>query len=209
MIKTIRLILLMLSILYSYPSYGQSLLGMTLNPLKNKAAIEKDEVSADGMRQITGTNRALNIVKSEKYGSILVNLEASQRDSIFVFYLRFYVDNIDKPLYIADGSPILIKGNDGKVLNLNFAHGSEDKLGNVERWGSLILTRYIIYPRLELTNDVVTQLRSGGISKIRIELNGDICDIELKKDNISQFIYDEFLLLRNAIKTKRSFYDNF
>ena len=123
--------------------------------------------------------------------------------------LRLIADNIDKPLYIADGSPVLIKGNDGKVLSLNFARGSEDKLGNVERWGSLILTRYIIYPRLELTNDIVTQIKNGGISKIRIELNGDICDIKLKNDNISQFIYDEFLLLRNAIKTRRSFYDDF
>ena len=48
-----------------------------------------------------------------------------------------------------------------------------------------------------------------GFKKIRFEVNDNIYDVEPRKDNVSKFIIDEYNLIKEAFKTKRTFTDDF
>lgn len=67
---------------------------------------------------------------------------------------------------------------------------------------------YDIYAYIELTDELIDGLKKG-FKKIRFEVNDNIYDVEPRKDNVSKFIIDEYNLIKEAFKTKRTFTDDF
>lgn len=208
--KTILLLLLSVSLT---SVQAQTFMGMPLNPMKNKPAIVSDAINSEGYRVVTAQNRAINKVLDDReenaIGSVLVYPYALQKDDYTVYKLALLMDKVNRPISVDSGTPVLLKTKSGEVYELAIDNGDSDNLGKVERYMSYVYTRYKITPTIVITPEIVQRIKDEGITKIRFELNGDICDVNFKKDNISQFIYDEFILIQEALKSKRSFSDDF
>ncbi len=92
-----------------------------------------------------------------------------------------------------------------KVKSLN---NSEDIIPNVRSavvMGSVITVKdYKIHVFIPLTDELIVQLGKG-LKETSVLNFGDIYDVSPRKDNLSQFIIDEYNLIKEALKEKRSF----
>lgn len=173
---------------------------------KTKAKILSDDVNSDGLRHITTSERTTMSSSEDK--AFIVSLRAFESESDGVRYcLEWkYVRSGVEP-NIKEGSPVLLKlGNDSILnLNINNVYTPFPYISAVYYSTIKIYTTYFhTYIREE---DL--KLLEKGLKKIRTEIDNAPFDVVLKKDNISQFLLEEYNLIKEQMKEKKTFYDDF
>ena len=190
-------------------NYGNSVFS---NPQKYKAKIIEDKISNDGWRYIQCMYRCSYIGTSTSENSVFAYVCGMQSDSIEYINIGFIITSHDNPIRVKKNSPVLFKFGDNTVFESKSLNNSEDIIPNVRSavvMGSVITVKdYKIHVFIPLTDELIVQLGKG-LKKLRFELNGDIYDVSPRKDNLSQFIIDEYNLIKEALKEKRSFRDDF
>lgn len=178
------------------------------NPQKRKASIAKDAISSDGVRWIWGDYRYSFIGTSTKEKSVRIMVLGMQKDTIITYQVCLGIHAADTKLRIEKDSPVLIKFGDNSIYKTKNLFFDEDNVGEAHTLTYSVFYTYDIYAYIELTDELLDGLKKG-FKKIRFEVNGDIYDVEPRKDNVSQFIIDEYNLIKEAFNTKRSFTDDF
>ena len=106
------------------------------------------------------------------------------------------------------GDTILLKTFDGDITETTLDYVSEkyDPFINSVTYTST--DQYWVTFSIVLDDAVINTLLNG-VSKIRLQVYQDIADFNLKKDNISQFILDEYNQMEQALIKKRDFKEGF
>lgn len=173
---------------------------------KTKAKILSDDVNSDGLRHITTSERTTMSSSEDK--AFIVSLRAFESESDGVRYcLEWkYVRSGVEP-NIKEGSPVLLKlGNDSILsLSINDVYTPIPYI-TVVYYSTIKL--YTTYFFTYISEEELTLL-GNGVKKVRAEIDNAPFDVVLKKDNISQFILEEYGLIKELLKEKKSFYDDF
>lgn len=177
------------------------------NPYKRTPSIIKDKISSDGVRFIWGNYVYANVENKDKTKNLRVNVFATQVDSIINFNLCLGIHSADVKIHVSKDSPILIKFADDSVAQTRALNNAED-VGTVSSIMNHVFTSYDIFVYVPLNPEMIQNIQKG-LKKFRLEVNNDIYDLVLKKDNLSKFIIDEYVLIRNALKKTRNFSDDF
>lgn len=109
------------------------------------------------------------------------------------------------PISAPAGARMLVKTYNGDLITLSEFGNKDlsDNIGDVKNVGGVIVKTFTINCTYLLTPEQIKQLLSG-ITKIRIELNGDAnYEKEWKKDKISDFLSKEYKLLTEAVATDK------
>lgn len=187
----------------------QVLQDMFSNPQKRKPKIAKDKIASDGTRWVWGDYRYSYVGASTKQKSVRIMVVGTQSESLGTNYMVcFAIHEADTPLTIKKDSPVLVKFGDDSVLQTKNLFHDEDKVGFLHTLTYSTFYTYDIYAYIPITDELLEGLQKG-FKKIRFEVNDNIYDIEPKKDNVSDFILEEYKLIKDAIQTKRSFTDDF
>ena len=177
------------------------------NPYKRTPSIVKDKISSDGVRFIWGNYVYANVDDKDKTKNLRVNVFATQVDSIINFNLCLGIHSADVKIHVSKDSPILIKFSDDSIAQTKAINNAND-VGTVSSIMNHVYTSYDIFVYVPLDSEMIQNIQKG-LKKFRLEVNDDIYDLVLKKDNLSKFIIDEYILIRNALKKKRNFADDF
>lgn len=212
-----RILLLLLFLPLALTSYAQNeaetpvqaIQDLFSNPQKRKSKIAKDKIAADGSRWVWGDYRYSYVGSSTQQKSVRMMVVGTQSESIGTNYMVcFGIHEADIKLTIEKDSPVLIKFGDDSVLQTKNLFYDEDLVGEPHVLTYSTFYTYDIYAYIPVTEELLAGLQKG-FKKIRFEVNGDIYDVEPKKDNVSEFILEEYKLIKEAIQTKRSFTDDF
>ncbi|MCM1221984.1 MAG: hypothetical protein NC548_46680 [Lachnospiraceae bacterium] len=176
----------------------------------NAQKIVDDRVTDSGLRLISCESKPFRSMTDKVVMSL--GLSASVKDDDVNYFLDVTLAS-NSPLSAPAGARMLIKTTNGDVITLTeFSNKTlEDNIGNVKNVGGTIIKTFTLNCAYLLTPEQIQQLLSG-ITKIRIELNGDAnYEKEWKKDKISDFLSKEYKLLTEAVATdkKGGFADDF
>lgn len=121
--------------------------------------------------------------------------------------------NSSKPITAPAGARILIKTTSGDVVEMSEFSNTvkEDIAGYLQNVGGVAIKTYTIGLSYKLTQENLDLILSG-ITKIRIELNGESnYEKEWKKDKISEFLNKEYENLTKAVASEKenSFTEDF
>lgn len=178
---------------------------------KNEPYIIRDMVNSKNERLLICNYRSIDNdgIDSKKIGNSIF-LTASVSDAGVTFYLSFNLFRVDMPMKIEKNAPLLIKLKNGDVLTLYSESERKDYIGRVGSISSANVTysTYNITAQYNISEEEIELLKNG-IEKMRFEVSSDMCDFNLKKDNISSFIYTEYGQCKIAIDKKRTFYDGY
>lgn len=178
------------------------------NPYKRTPLIVKDRISSNGVRFIWGNYNYARIGGNDKTKNLMVRVFATQlKDSIVNFYLRLGIRSADERIKVKQGSPVLFKLSDDSIVEKHSLSEADD-IGTVTSIMGHVYTEYYIYVDISLDGELINSIKKG-LKKIRVEVNRDIYDVELKSDNISKFIIDEYMMIRKALHKKRDFREDF
>lgn len=188
--------------------YILTLLLVTLSASAQK--IVDDRVTDGGLRLISCESKPFRSMTDKVVLSL--GMSASVKDDDVNYFLDVTLAS-NSPLSAPAGARMLIKTTNGDVITLTeFSNKTlEDNIGNVKNVGGAIIKTFTLNCAYLLTKEQIQQLLSG-ITKIRIELNGDTnYEKEWKKDKISDFLSKEYKLLTEAVATdkKGGFTDDF
>lgn len=188
--------------------YFLALMLVTLSASAQK--IVDDRVTDTGLRLISCESKPFRSMSDKIVLSL--GLSASVKDDAVQYFLDATLAS-SEPISAPAGARMLVKTTSGDVLTLTeFSNETlSDNIGDVKNVGGIIVKTFTIHAAYALTPEQIQQLLSG-ISKIRIELNGDTnYEKEWKKDKISGFLSKEYNLLTEAVATdkKGSFSDGF
>ena len=172
---------------------------------KTKPAIEEDKISAGGLRHIITTERLSNVFNKEN--SIIVNLCAFVHDNDTVFYLHWNICSGYFEPKVKKDTPVLLKLGDGSRLELNITQ-CNSPFPTVMSVLGVVVTIHEVHFYTNIKPSEILELQKG-LTKIRVEVNSTPYDVVLKKDNLSSFILDNYLLIKERLKDKKSFYDDF
>lgn len=178
------------------------------NPQKRKPAIVKDKISSDGTRWVWGDYRYSYVGTSTKEKSVRIMVLGLQTNGEDNFRVCFGIHAADTKLKVQKDSPVLIKFGDDSVYNTKSLYSDEDNVGEAHVLRYSTFYTYDIYVYIDLTDELLSNL-SKGFKKIRFEINNDIYDVEPRKDNVSQFIIEEYSLINQALEKKRDFKEDF
>lgn len=185
---------------------------MLFGPYKTEVSIEKDEISSDGNRYIRSSTRysANNNSTKIKSSPFSLSCHFHKRDSSTTYHLNMGVRTADIPLHVKKGSPVLFKFGDGSVCQSEIVYDAEDEIGDahVTSYTHSVFYTYDIYPTILYTKELHEGLKKG-LKKVRLEVNGDIYDIEPTQDNISQFLLDCYQLMESRLNSAKTFSDGF
>lgn len=179
------------------------------NPTKSELHIAKDMIDGFNNRFLIGGPRDIDangIDNNGIKGKVCMQALATVSDT--VYSLSFYLIRSGRGLDVRKGAPLLIKFKSGKVLSLKSDNFREDMIGDTYTMSGVVSTAYSIVPTYSITEEEMEYFK-GGIEKMRLEVSSDICDFNLKTDNISSFLYAEYGMLKMAVNKKRSFYDGY
>ena len=176
----------------------------------NAQKIVDDRVTDGGLRLISCESKPFRSMTDKVVMSL--GLSASVKDDDVNYFLDVTLAS-NSPLSAPAGARMLIKTTNGDVITLTeFSNKTlEDNIGDVKNVGGTIIKTFTLNCAYLLTPEQIQQLLSG-ITKIRIELNGDTnYEKEWKKDKISDFLSKEYKLLTEAVATdkKGGFTDDF
>lgn len=188
--------------------YFLTLLLVTVSASAQK--IVDDRVTDNGLRLISCESKPFRSMTDKVVLSLGMSASIME-DDVNYFLDATLASNL--PISAPAGARMLIKTTSGDVITLTeFANKTlSDNIGNVENVGGIIVKTFTINCTYRLTPEQIQQILSG-ITKIRIELNGDSnYEKEWKKDKISGFLSKEYKLLTEAVATdkKGSFTDGF
>lgn len=180
--------------------YILTLLLVTLSASAQK--IVDDRVTDSGLRLISCESKPFRSMTDKVVLSL--GMSASVKDDDVNYFLDVTLSS-NTPLSAPAGARMLIKTTNGDVITLTeFSNKTlEDNIGNVKNVGGTIIKTFTLNCAYLLTEEQIQQLMSG-ITKIRIELNGDTnYEKEWKKDKISDFLSKEYKLLTEAVATDK------
>jgi len=186
---------------------------LTLMLVSLSASAQKivdDRVTDTGLRLISCESKPFRSMSDKVVLSF--GLSASVKDGAVQYYLDATLAS-SEPISAPAGARMLVKTTSGDVLTLTeYSNRTlSDNIGDVKNVSGIIVKTFTIHAAYALTPEQIQQLLSG-ISKIRIELNGDTnYEKEWKKDKISGFLTKEYNILTEAVQTdkKGSFTDDF
>lgn len=176
----------------------------------NAQKIVDDRVTDSGLRLISCESKPFRSMTDKVVLSL--GMSASVKDDDVNYFLDVTLSS-NSPLSAPAGARMLVKTAGGDVITLTeFSNKTlEDNIGDVKNIGGTIIKTFTLNCAYLLTEEQIQQLLSG-ITKIRIELNGDTnYEKEWKKDKISSFLSKEYNLLTEAVATdkKGGFTDGF
>lgn len=169
-----------------------------------------DRVTDTGLRLISCESKPFRSMTDKVVLSL--GMSASVKDDDANYFLDATLAS-NSPISAPAGARMLIKTTDGDVITLTeFSNQTlSDNVGDIKNAGGVLVKIFTINCTYHLTPEQIQQLLSG-ITKIRIELNGDTnYEKEWKKDKISDFLSKEYKLLTEAVATdkKGGFSDGF
>lgn len=169
-----------------------------------------DRVTDTGLRLISCESKPFRSMTDKVVLSL--GMSASVKDDDANYFLDATLAS-NSPISAPAGARMLIKTTDGDVITLTeFSNQTlSDNVGDIKNAGGVLVKTFTINCTYHLTPEQIQQLLSG-ITKIRIELNGDTnYEKEWKKDKISDFLSKEYKLLTEAVATdkKGGFSDGF
>lgn len=172
--------------------------------------IVDDRTTDNGVRLISCESKPFRSMTDKVVLSLAMSVSVKGDDA------NYFLDatlSSSSPISAPAGARMLIKTSNGDVITLTeFSNKTlSDNIGDVKNVGGVVVKTFTIHCAYQLTEDQIQQLLSG-ITKIRIELNGDAnYEKEWKKDKISDFLSKEYKLLTEAVATdkKSGFSDNF
>lgn len=177
-------------------------------PKKTQVGIYKDNVNSKGHRFILTSGRTLDkpssLLTCQAY---LGSISSEHMNPIYELSFNLYLLSNDK-LSVEKDSPILIKLSDGEILRLKVLSDAEDLFGYSYFITNSLVTSYSAVVSAEINDEVMNKIKIG-ISKIRFEVNNEPVDIILHKDNISNFLYQNYELLKEQVKLKKNYEDGF
>lgn len=171
------------------------------NPKKTKPAIEQVKTTHEGYRMIFSKERAAD---SKTEGGCLVKVTAMVADADTLYNVLFTFSK-DKPLVIKKGTKGLFKLADDSIVEVTCASDSEDRVG---KYMGYHVTLYTAHFTVDLDNELLQEF-SKGISKMGFAVNEERLDYPLKKDNISDFILQSFMIVREEARKNAKFEDGF
>ena len=188
--------------------YFLMLLFATLSASAQK--IVDDRVTDSGLRLISCESKPFRSMSDKVVLSL--GLSASVKDGSVQYFLDATLAS-SEPISAPAGARMLVKTSSGDVLTLTeYSNNTlSDNIGDVKSISGIVVKTFTINAAYALTDEQIQQLLSG-ITKIRIELNGDSnYEKEWKKDKISGFLAKEYKTLTEAVATdkKGSFTDDF
>ena len=187
-----------------YSVQGEKSGTLPWNPQKTKAKIVSDKVNSDGFRHILGAERATSVEYNTHY--LLVSLGAYDTGSEHRYFLMWRY-NWDVEPTIKEGSPVLLKLGDNSRIELTIDNVYVP-LPDIMVVYHTTIKIYKASFWTEISAEDIENLAKG-LTKIRVEINSAPFDVMLKKDNISQFLIEEYNLIKEQLKKKKSFYDDF
>lgn len=170
---------------------------------KDKAEIWDDAIDSEGNRII---NCSLRLTKSIKH-EISLGLCATKKTDQEKYAINFIISKANQPINVKQGSSILIKLGDDSVLTKTVSYSREFP-PKFSTMFSVTTKIYTINFGVDFTEDEIESLEKG-IKKFRFEVNNDRWDVEMKKDNISQFLLDEYKLVKESLSKEKNFSDDF
>lgn len=187
--------------------YFLTLVLMTASASAQK--IVDDRVTDGGLRLVSCESKPFRSMSDKTVLSI--GMSASVKDGDIKYFLDVTLQS-SEPISAPAGARMLIKTPSGDVITLDeFANKTlADNIGHVQSVGGIVVKTFTINLSYLLTKEQIDQLLSG-ITKIRIELNGNNYEKEWKKDKISSFLSKEYKVLNDAVAVdkKGSFTDGF
>lgn len=166
--------------------------------------IVSDDTSSNGTRHIFCSKE--NVGSFTDRMKLLIGLSYSQPESGDGLYSISVQLNCGEVTSIHKGGKMLIKTENGEILELTTYMGGSDDMksySGVKVWE--VSAQYSITPEQ-------LDLMQGGITKIRIELgDSKTYDKEWKKDKVGKILAKEHKLITEALDKnhKTSFYDDF
>lgn len=131
-------------------------------------------------------------------------------DSVY-FDLNVYVNTVDaSSVYIYKDSPILIKLSDGEIIRLYCNKDVKDNIGTVFS-ATYNIIRYSVIANYRITPKDILKFKKG-ITKIRLEVNAEKCDMEFKKyknDELGQFLLSAYSLVSQTMTKQTDFEEGF
>ena len=172
--------------------------------------IVDDRTTDNGARLISCESKPFRSMTDKVVLSLAMSASVKGYDA------NYFLDatlSSSSPISAPARARMLIKTSNGDMITLTeFSNKTlSDNIGDVKNVGGVVVKTFTIHCAYQLTEDQIHQLLSG-ITKIRIELNGDAnYEKEWKKDKISDFLSKEYKLLTEAVATdkKGGFSDNF
>lgn len=131
-------------------------------------------------------------------------------DSVY-FDLNVYVNTVDaSSVYIYKDSPILIKLSDGEIIRFYCNKDVKDNIGTVFS-ATYNIIRYSVIANYRITPKDILKFKKG-ITKIRLEVNAEKCDMEFKKyknDELGQFLLSAYSLVSQTMTKQTDFEEGF
>ncbi len=172
---------------------------------KTKAKILSDKPNSDGLRYITTSERTTLVNNGES--PLIVSLGAFESENGSRYFLHWrYICSSAEPV-IKEDTPALLKlGDDSRLeLTINNVYIPLPSISVV--YYSTIKT-YSASFWTDISEEDIVKLEKG-LKKIRVEIDNAPFDVVLKKDNISPFLLEEYNLIKEQLKEKKTFYDDF
>lgn len=195
-----KLLFLLMTVFLSVNTYSQK-----IDPKNVSPGISVDKVDSNGFRVILGNSRTTSV--KSRGNSVGVAVDAYHKGDSTIVYLHFRFSGF-QPLKVEQNSSVLMKYVDDTVYQGRIANGGEDIVGQVL---TLYPVKYVLYQvsaDIILDDSMFNHIKSG-IKKFRFEVNGNIYDVELKDDNISSFIAEEYNLINQSLSNERDFIEGF
>ena len=177
------------------------------NPEKRTPCIIGDDINQDNFRVLRG-NYIMLKHDNEKLNYLTAELRCFSKGDIVEYSIYFVLRSLYQPTNMKKGDTILLKTFDGDITETTLDYVSEkyDPFINSVTYTST--DQYWVTFSIVLDDAVINTLLNG-VSKIRLQVYQDIADFNLKKDNISQFILDEYNQMEQALIKKRNFKEGF
>ncbi len=172
--------------------------------------IVDDRITDSGLPLISCESKPFRSMSDKVVLSL--GLSASVKNGDVKYFLDAKLES-SLPISAPAGARMLVKTSYSDVVTLNECANKtlSDNIGEVKNVSGIIVKTFTIHCSYLLTQEQLDQILSG-ITKIRIELNGNTnYEKEWKKDKISGFLTKEYNLLTEAVATdkKGGFTDDF
>lgn len=190
------------------------LFGLLIALISMSASAQKiayDKVEDNGLRLISCESETFRSFSDKVILSLAMS--ATVKDENVDYFIDVTLKS-SEPISAPANARMLVKTQKGTVLTLEgFSNQTiGDNIGNVQSISGIIVKTFTILLPYKVSEEDINTLRTEGVAKIRIEIDGDKpYEKSWKKDKIGSFLGKAFDLLKNAAATdkRESFEDDF
>lgn len=179
---------------------------MVMNEFKIQSSIIDDRINESSERVVCSSFRKLKAEAPEPIGLSMGFVGMVVRDSVRI-NLNFFLQRSIKSINVPEGTYVLIKLSDGSVLK-KYVEYSYEPMPVVTSLLGQVFNMYYRNIAVNLTQEELHLLLQG-FSKVRLEVNSNIFDYNIKKNNIIDFLAESYNLVSSRLLKKRSFDDDF